>query len=227
MAVSRYTLSCKSGWVPSNHEKYERFKDTLMHGEDWGMGLKYFAMYWINLGYLGGVKRLYSPMFENGPSPMIEDGQLYHAERNLLDHLVLQLSALRWDSVRGLVILQNASPCSRCSREYKDKLGAIARNGVPVTIVFSSFYNIRRPSCVKDSHSHLSDILEEQSFSHLQELKNLKAANILLETTELKDWKRLREALQLPNTFNEEVYRLSARKREDDALKEDLRLLMR
>ena len=104
----KFGLSSKSGWVASNQDRYERFKNTLVHGEDWGIGLKYFAMYWIHLRHYGGDKPLYSPMFENE--------QYTHAETKLLEHLSLQWSAMKPASVKSLTIMQNASPCNRLYR---------------------------------------------------------------------------------------------------------------
>ena len=76
-----------------------------MHGEDWGLGLKYFAIYWFDICHRGGHEPLYSPMFENE--------QYTHAEMKLLDHLDLQWSAIKPGSVLSLTIMQNASPCDR------------------------------------------------------------------------------------------------------------------
>ncbi|XP_076469211.1 uncharacterized protein LOC143299719 isoform X2 [Babylonia areolata] len=157
--------SYKWRWIPSNMEKYERFKNTLLHGEDWGLGHRYFAIYWIDFGREDGgghdddkdTNRLYSPMFENSP--------VLHAERNLLEHLRLLWSVVMKNKVCSITIFQNASPCNR-------------------------------------------------------------DAGIGLRTTGYEDWVHLQKALQLPNTYHDQAYKLSARKREDDTLREDLSILL-
>nr|KAG5702758.1 hypothetical protein BaRGS_003632 [Batillaria attramentaria] len=73
---------------------------ALVHGEDWSVGIKYFAVYWLK--FYGGNDLLHSPMFENTDQ---------HAEDNLLRHLRLQLSVINMDRLESLTIMQSSSPC--------------------------------------------------------------------------------------------------------------------
>ncbi|XP_076469209.1 uncharacterized protein LOC143299719 isoform X1 [Babylonia areolata] len=223
--------SYKWRWIPSNMEKYERFKNTLLHGEDWGLGHRYFAIYWIDFGREDGgghdddkdTNRLYSPMFENSP--------VLHAERNLLEHLRLLWSVVMKNKVCSITIFQNASPCNSCSKCYGRQL-ATMKDEMPrgmdleITVIFSSFYNVRQPSCIRQQHYHLQDVSEVHSRNNLSELRKLKDAGIGLRTTGYEDWVHLQKALQLPNTYHDQAYKLSARKREDDTLREDLSILL-
>nr|KAG5702757.1 hypothetical protein BaRGS_003631 [Batillaria attramentaria] len=71
-----------------------------MHGEDWNVGQKYFAIYWLHIRGQGEIP---SAMFENDEN---------HAEINLLRHLTAFLPAIGNGMLLSVTIMQNGSPCS-------------------------------------------------------------------------------------------------------------------
>lgn len=199
----------------SNEERYDRFVTTFLHGSDWTAGTRYFAIYWLT--FRDKQRQLFSPLFENG------DGTC--AESHLMDHLRLQISVISRDKLVEICVFQNSSPCARCSSRYETELsGLITHSGVRVTVVFSSMYRIKRLSCESRCHGH--SIYDYQHTQNKAGLLKLRQCGIQLSTPTFQDWKKLRNALQLPKNLLERYYIISSRKEEDDLLKEDLQIIL-
>ncbi|KAK7113311.1 uncharacterized protein [Littorina saxatilis] len=201
--------------APTNRQRYELFEMMLMCGVE-TYKKKYFAIYWLHFGSDDGETMLHSPLFENDSS--------LHAEEALLKYLRIQLPVTKRETLKSITITQNASPCFRCAKGYREELKTLVDSGVEVSVVFSSFHWIRRLSCRHQGHWHrlVPIYSHEQNIEGLQKLRD---AGIAVRTTQYEDWRRLCYALQVPPPdylSEQQLYHGSARGQEDTSLHDDL-----
>ncbi|KAK7113310.1 uncharacterized protein [Littorina saxatilis] len=201
--------------APTNLERYKLFEILLTCGVE-TYGKKYLAIYWLHFGSEEGETMLHSPLFENASS--------LHAEEALLKYLRNQLPVTKRETLKSIIIMQNASPCSGCAKGYREELKTLVDSGVEVSVVFSSFHWIRRLSCRHQGHRHrlVPIYSHEQNIEGLQKLRD---AGIAVRTTQYEDWRRLCSALQVPPPdylCAQEHYHSSARGQEDTSVHYDL-----
>lgn len=150
-------------------------------------------------------------------------GTTVHAEDEVLDYLenLLRYRALR---PQRLKLFLSASPCQRCSQRIITFLNT-ARWCYGVTlemeVVFSSFYQIRRPSCESNPacRNHLPSYHD-----HVAQVAGLKqlycTQGVILRTFNYQDW------LYLGNFLNLTTFNIRCRQYEDDLLRREFYQIM-